>query len=306
MNIFKTTCAAGLLAVVAAGCGHSDYKKTSTGLVYDIVKDGKGEPFKHSEFVKLHYKFVLNDDSVLQSTFGYMPGYVPVDTTNLKTHSFVDILPLLRVGDSTIVVSYIDTLRKMGQIPPTDTLFKPGSTVKAYVKVLQRFKDEGAVQADFQQEQEKETQREIAGLSKYLTDKKIAVQKSPKGVFVQMKTPGNGSQVVDGKQVAVLYKGVTQGGNFFDSSRNGQPIELVVGAGQVIPGWDDGLKLLKQGSKATLYIPSMLAYGPRPQTPAIKPFENLVFDVEVVSVKDAPAPPAAAPGQAPPPPGGGQ
>lgn len=301
----------GCLLAVLASCGHADYKKTSTGMVYDIIKDGKGETIKNGQFIKLNFKIMLNDDSVLQSTFEHMPAFFPADTTRLNQHSFTDIMPLLRAGDSAITIQFIDTLKKMGQIPPTDTNFKAGSTVKTYMKIIKVFKNEAEVQADYLAEVDKERQREIDGLKKYLNDKKIAVQQSPKGVFVQTTRPGTGPQVDSGKLVSVLYVGKTLEGKVFDSSRGGQPIQFVINGGQVIPGWDEGLKLMKQGAKGVLYIPSMLAYGNRPQGP-IKPFENLFFDVEVVDVKDAP-PPAAnpqMPGMPPPsqqqPPAGGQ
>jgi FKBP-type peptidyl-prolyl cis-trans isomerase FkpA len=62
----------------------------------------------------------------------------------------------------------------------------------------------------------------------------------------------------------------------------------------VIPGWDDGLKVFKKGGKGTLYIPAFMAYDAQPG-PGRKPFENLMFDVEIVDVTDAPAA-AATPG----------
>ena len=282
----------GCLLAVLASCGHADYKKTSTGMVYDIIKDGKGETIKSGQFIKLDFKVVLNDDSVLQSTFGHIPAYGPADTANLKQHSFTDILPMLRAGDSAITIQFIDTLKKMGQIPAGDTTFKAGSSIKTYVKIIKIFKSEAEVQADYLAEQAKETQREIAGLKKYLDDKKISAQQSPKGVFVQTTRPGTGVQVDSGKLVSVLYVGKTQAGKVFDSSRGGQPLQFVINGGQVIPGWDEGLKMMKQGAKGVLYIPSMLAYGTRPPSPVIKPFENLFFDVEVVDVKDAPPPSA--------------
>ncbi len=59
-----------------------------------------------------------------------------------------------------------------------------------------------------------------------------------------------------------------------------------IGVGQMIRGFDEGVRLLKEGGKGRIYIPSTLAYGAQPPSPDIKPFEHLVFDVEVVSVKD--------------------
>jgi FKBP-type peptidyl-prolyl cis-trans isomerase FkpA len=305
MNTIKNSIFGCLLAATAlAGCGHSGYKKTSTGMVYDIISDGKDSLIKHGDFLKIHYKFVLNEDSILESTFGRIPAYGAADTSKLNLHNFTDLLPLLRVGDSLECVRFVDTLRKMGQIPPGDTTMKPGATIKAYVKVLKRFKNEADLQTDYLQEEDKELQREITGIKAYLKDNKISAEQTPKGVFVQVTNPGNGMQVDTGTSIAVMYRGKTLAGQMFDSNMDaqfnhkGQPFEFVVGASQVIPGWDEGLKKFKQGGKGKLYIPAMLAYKNRPASEIIKPYTDLVFDVEVVSVKVAP-PQAQQQGQPP-------
>lgn len=61
-----------------------------------------------------------------------------------------------------------------------------------------------------------------------------------------------------------------------------------VGAPNMIRGFNEGIRILHQGAKAKLFIPSMLAYGPQPPSPEIKPFENLIFDIEVLEVSDKP------------------
>jgi hypothetical protein len=69
-----------------------------------------------------------------------------------------------------------------------------------------------------------------------------------------------------------------------------EPVKFVVGnTGGMIKGWDDGLRLFKKGGKGTLYIPAYLAYDANPG-PSNRPFENLIFDVEIVDVTDAPPP----------------
>jgi FKBP-type peptidyl-prolyl cis-trans isomerase len=103
--------------------------------------------------------------------------------------------------------------------------------------------------------------------------------------------------VDSGKQVSVKYTGkLMPSGKVFESNMTGpaDPYKLVIGTGSVIPGWDDGLKVFKKGGKGTLYIPAYLAYDAQPG-PGRKPFENLIFDVEIADVTDAP-PPAANPG----------
>ena len=98
---------------------------------------------------------------------------------------------------------------------------------------------------------------------------------------------GTGAKPTPGQTVSVLYKGTLLDGKVFDSSEKmgNKPIEFPLGVGQVIPGWDKGIALLNKGSKATLLIPSSLAYGQRGAGADIPADAPLRFDVELVDVK---------------------
>jgi FKBP-type peptidyl-prolyl cis-trans isomerase len=75
-------------------------------------------------------------------------------------------------------------------------------------------------------------------------------------------------------------------GQVFDSSfQRNEPISFQLGVGQVIPGWDEGIQLLRVGDKARLVIPSELAYGSAGAGGVIPPNATLLFDVELVEVK---------------------
>ena len=86
-----------------------------------------------------------------------------------------------------------------------------------------------------------------------------------------------------GQTVRVDYTGRLLNGKEFDSSKGGDPIEFPVGQRKVIPGWDEGIMLLREGEKATLAIPSGLAYGKRGAGP-IPPNSPLIFEVELVEI----------------------
>jgi peptidylprolyl isomerase len=110
---------------------------------------------------------------------------------------------------------------------------------------------------------------------------------------------GQGPAPQAGDVVAVHYQGQLEDGTVFDSSYDrGQPIRFALGQRQVIPGWDEGIALMKQGGKARLIIPPDLAYGAQGAGGVIPPNATLTFDVELVSVQpgspEAPAQVAAA------------
>lgn len=106
------------------------------------------------------------------------------------------------------------------------------------------------------------------------------------GLRYKITQQGNGPQAYAGAKVKVHYTGKLTDGKVFDSSvSRGEPFEFVLGRGQVIQGWDEGIALLHVGDKAVLTIPSKLGYGEQ-GTNGIPGGATLIFEVELVDVKD--------------------
>lgn len=279
------------ILIILGGCGHTNYKKTAEGMVYDIIPIGQGPVIKHGDLLKIHFKFTVND-SITENTYDHMPVYGKVDTTLKDQYSFTDILPKMRVGDSAVIILSMDTLKNKGYLPMGYN-FLHGTLKKGFFKILKRIKNEQELANDYKNEETTELQRETDALKQYLDKKNITAVKTPNGVFVQIHETGSGETIDSGKTVKVFYTGKNLKGEVFDSNvdsthkKNHQPFEFQVGNQQVIAGWDEGLKLLKQGGKATLYIPAMMAYKNQMINKLIPPFSSLIFNVEVVEVKNA-------------------
>jgi len=109
---------------------------------------------------------------------------------------------------------------------------------------------------------------------------------TPSGLTVEILQAGKGPLPTPGQKVVVHYTGTLQNGTKFDSSRDrGQPFSFTLGAGQVIKGWDEGLAMMKVGSRAKLTIPPQLGYGPRGAGNVIPPNATLIFDVELIAAQ---------------------
>jgi FKBP-type peptidyl-prolyl cis-trans isomerase len=116
----------------------------------------------------------------------------------------------------------------------------------------------------------------------------VAVPKgpAPKTLVVKDLIKGTGSAAASGKNITVNYVGVLyQNGKEFDASwKRNQPFSFVLGQGQVIKGWDQGVAGMKVGGRRELIIPAGLAYGAQGSPPAIPPSAPLVFVIDLLGV----------------------
>lgn len=115
----------------------------------------------------------------------------------------------------------------------------------------------------------------------------------PSGLRYEVTKPGTGATPKVGQQVTINYTGTLASGQVFDSSiERGQPAEMVLAPNQLIAGMVEGLQKISIGGKIKLYIPAALGYGDEGNQ-GIPPAATLIFDVEMLGVKDAPKEAAA-------------
>ena len=113
--------------------------------------------------------------------------------------------------------------------------------------------------------------------------KKENVKTTASGLQYVVEKEGTGAQPTAEDVVTVHYTGKLLNGQVFDSSVNrGEPATFPLN--RVIPGWTEGVQLMKEGAKYTFFIPSDLAYGPQGVPGAIPPHSTLIFDVELIKV----------------------
>ncbi len=166
-----------------------------------------------------------------------------------------------------------DTIKKV-------TIIRKGKEAKKF--------DAVKVFSDYMKEKEAAEKEKEAAKQKLAADlaaKKEKAQEDASGLKILVEKEGTGRKPKAGEYVSVHYTGYLPDGTKFDSSYDrGQPIQFPVGKGNVIAGWDKGIMMLKEGSKAILFIPSYLGYGERGAGGVIPPNSDLIFEVELVKV----------------------
>ena len=270
---------------------------------------GRTQLIKLGQVVKFHYTVKYNDSIIDRfNSYGKLPGYVKAQSFEKPTYDFMEVLTQLKKGDSVVTVQMADTLMKI-QSPILPPNAKKGDRVTMTIKIIEVFATDSVAQADYGREAEKDRPRQeaqmveeqkqrklkeeeemeksgeaakgVAAMEAYLKDKNIDAQKTGKGTFVLIKDQGTGPACDSGKFVTVKYTGRTlDKDSVFESS----VYPLHYGVNPVIAGWEEGLKLFREGGKGTLYVPGFRAYGKR--HPAFKPFEALIFDIEILNVSD--------------------
>lgn len=261
-----------------------------SGLIFIEEKRGSGRQPQADEMVSVNLTVKLLDGTKIFSTedrgepFEYQYG------KNFDTKGLEEGVGMLRKGGKAtlIVPSQIAYgAEEKGQ------MIKPYSTIVYEVELLGMRskeaydKERKEKQAQQQALQDQRRNNEKSQRDKYLKDNNITVAPTASGLYYIETEKGTGKQAKPGNTVNVHYTGRLLDGTVFDSSiERGQPFSFRLGVGEVIKGWDEGIALMNEGGKATLIIPSEIAYGAR-DAGQIPPYSTLVFDVELISVEEA-------------------
>lgn len=267
---------AAIAALFTASCGK--YKTTENGLKYRVIEKGDGEANADtSSLLFTNYSISIeSNDSVLRETFSKdQATYIPVFEPTMK-----DALKEFVKGDSAEVLINADSffLNSLGQ--PRPDWIKAGDNIRFILKIKDIMN---------QQDMRKKEMEEMQKLSvKDSIDLKAAIaampngQKTANGVYYTELKAGTGNGVKKGDKVTVLYKGTLLNGQVFDENQK-DGIQVTVGLGQVIPGWEEMLQAMKLGQKVKAILPWQMAYGPQGSGP-IPPFSSLVFEMEVIKI----------------------
>jgi FKBP-type peptidyl-prolyl cis-trans isomerase FklB len=173
----------------------------------------------------------------------------------------------------------IDTINTKAMAQAMDAVFKGEETL------INEAKAKEIIGIFIQEQSKKQYDDVILKGEKFLEEnsKKEGVITTTSGLQYEVIKEGTGETPIATSKVSVTYTGTFLDGTIFDSNEGKDPITFA--ANQVIPGWSEGLQLMKVGAKYKFYVPYNLAYGERGAGQAIPPYSTLIFEVELHSIE---------------------
>ena len=287
------------------------YKKASDGSEYVIYSAANGAKIVTGNFMEMRVLAKYKDSVLFSTTEDAMPQYGLYDTANFPP-PFKEAFADVKLGDSVLIRILTDSIiaKALGQAP---AFMQKGEYIYQSYRITNIFisKEEvdSAQKTHIPLAKERAYKKQIAQIDQSLVDNKEQIAADSKiietylaknnikaikanwGTYVVIKKAGTGKKITADGYAAVNYTGKTFGTNkVFDSNtdtkfKHVEPYEVnMFQMGTVILGWTDALLQMQQGTVATVYIPSSLAYGAEGRQPGIAPNSILVFDMAVVKV----------------------
>ncbi len=295
-KLFKLSYFLVISLILTVACTSSDfhgYEEDSNGLFYKkYVVDNNADKPEIGDFLTLDLVYRNSKDSILFNSKDMAGGFrIPLQEPGYSGDFFYAVSKM-HLNDSIAFVMSADSffLTTVGT-PNLPEFVKPGDflyfeTRLAKIQKKADFENEQQGLMEKQQEIKDEMkQKELDELNEYIKNNNIGLKATESGLYFIEINKGKGKSVENGSKVKVHYTGVFLDGQKFDSSYDrDQAIEFEIGNESIIPGWNEGIKMMNEGGKAVIIVPSELAYGEEGRGD-IAPFTTLVFEVELLEVK---------------------
>lgn len=301
----KSLFAGSLLLIGFAAC-QTQNDKTDTGITYKVYSNGGTEKVDSGSLVSVNYILTLerpgHTDSMLANT-AVMGGPERIlmkkpskEENDIVSKTMREVIYKMSKGDSAIFTIPVDSIDE--KIKANMDFLKQGGSLKwnltiAEILSKEAFHDkqkEAQVQLEeylvkIKQDNAEQAVKDSIIITDYAKKNNLNGTMLPSGLYYVITKEGEGAFPMPNELATVDYKGYLVNGTVFDNSfERGQPIEVPLGMGRVIPGWDQGLLYFKKGSEGKLLIPSYLAYG-KQGNERIPENSVLIFDIKMVDIK---------------------
>ncbi|MCX6279724.1 MAG: FKBP-type peptidyl-prolyl cis-trans isomerase [Bacteroidetes bacterium] len=263
------------LTMLACSSKYPGYDKTETGLYYKLFKVSKDtvKP-RQGDWVSLNMRYSYKDSTLFNSkTAMNTPVRFQLPKSDFKGDIYEGI-KMLSVGDSADFIINADSLfTKTFRQPQRPPFIDSNSIVHFYITLLSVDSPVTLIK------------KEEESLKKYIEEKKITVVPTNSGLYFIETLPGQGAKIDSGCWVKANFKvSLIDGKQVFSTLDRGEPMEFECGKRFDTPGFEEGITKMLKGGKATLVVPSKIAFGETGRGAMVPPYSTVIYDVEVVDV----------------------
>jgi len=297
----------GLLLICMA-C--SNEKETASGQKFTVLRKGDGVKLDSGKYLILSMVFKDGKDSVWNDTRkNGVPAIIQMQMPVPAGDGVLEAVMMMSKGDSIMLkVPARSLFQNTFKSPMPNSVdsasfftFNMGLTDVLGAEEFQAYQEKMVAKQneEYAKQQTEQLSIDLGIIDNYLKEKGITAQTTESGLRYVMVKAGSGENAISGQSASINYAGYLLNGKLFDSNieavarktntftegRPYEPYDVVVDASQVIQGWHEAIKLMKKGSKMTVYIPSTLAYGNRKRSEDIPENTILSFEMELTDLK---------------------
>ena len=276
-------------AVAFVGCNNSKYPGFKTmdngvNIKYHTKGEGNKKPVVNS-MVTLNMNYGLADTVLFESGSLPEPLVFPVIEPTFQGDLY-SALTLLNVGDSVTIAFPADSFfMVMAQMPKSPEFVKPGDVMYFDLKLVDvKTEEETKAEQHAMMLQMKAQEQEV--LTKYLADKNITTAPLPSGLYYTETKKGSGPLPKVGDVLKVHFSvSMIEGFPLF-SNFDKEPMDIEFGQQFDTKGFDEALGYLRKGTRASLIVPSNIAFDSTGRSQMIPPYSTILYDVELVAIRD--------------------
>lgn len=260
------------------------FQKTATGLEYRIYRNGGKTKPVAGDLIKTILVYTNHKDSVLYDSRISRPENVFELLAPTFKGSLEEGMLMMAIGDSAIFRVSADSIYAKTFKTPRPKYVKKGSKLTFRIKLLGIKTKESLDQRTPEQIEKDNEVRRLAEpqlIKDFVKLNGITEQPTESGLYFIERQAGSGPAVTKTCKVKIVYHCTTLDGAVIDTQSN--PIEIDMSLGKITKGMEEGLLKMSMGSKATLIIPSALAFGKR-KISTVQPYTTLIYDMEVIEV----------------------
>jgi len=276
-----------LISLLLNACTKNpEFKTSSSGIKYAIITSQKNiDSAMVGDARVLDVKCYSPSDSLIFNSDDISGNFRMQVIDNYAKGSIEEALTLINTGDSAIF--YISALNfynnsKKENLP---AFLNKSDMLRFEVKYKSLLKKEN-LEVELKKVNKQLQDNELKLLENYINALNPIPQPELSGLYFILNKKTNGIYPKPGNQVTVHYTGYLINGKEFDNTAlKNKPFSFILGTDPVIYGWTEGITKMRKGEKATLIIPSHLAYGDEGYKSIIPPFSTLIFEIELIDVK---------------------